>query len=102
MWGWKSRYDEVHFCSSRKPAAIDNIEDPYGGGFPNSCAIVCCRPYDMLGKILTSKKKKNTDSLCATMYYEINKSKFAKIKASAFWKNGLEGTNSGDLNICVY
>lgn len=79
---------------------------PMAGGFPNSCAIVCCRPYDMLGKILTSKKKKNTDSLCATMYYEINKSKFAKIKASAFWKNGFvkqkEGTNSGDLNICVY
>lgn len=30
------------------------------------------------------KKKKNTDSICATMYYEINKNKFAKIKASAF------------------
>lgn len=40
------------------------------------------------GKYWQAKKKENTDSLCATMYYEINKSKFAKIKASAFWKNG--------------
>lgn len=42
------------------------------------------------GGLLTSKKnKKNKQILYVPqMYYEINKNKFAKIKASAFWKNG--------------
>lgn len=55
------------------------------GGHSHLCAIVCCSPYDMLGKILRSKKYRFSmchSTLRKKMYYEINK--MCKPKAFSF------------------